>query len=414
MKTVISFFFLAFITSKIYGQEIKAYNFNVRIDVVSKRLYVKGTIDIDFKGKDTISVVLWKNSNIHSIIRNQKQVKYFFDTISPSPIMYIPNGRNLLIYKQTKSKENQSIIFDYDCDMHELSGWARSFSENWIELNYYCAWFPLNNNSGNFTSKLKIWIDDQYKVTGSGIINQKNDYWEMIQPWTVFDNIIIASKNLKSKILQENNIYIETDYSEFSEPEADSIISECRYVLNLYQNLFGKKDSTYLKFVIAPFDQGGGYSRKNFVSMRTKKFDLYTSGGIGHEIAHFWWSNANTTTWEDWLNEAFAEYSMLIYFRERYGIDVFNKRIEEYKNRLINTPPIWGIDRNTPEAYTVLYEKGALILYEMEQKLGHEKFFGFLKMVVNEKVKTTTEFLDLVEDKLSKEIRQWIENKIKT
>ncbi|HJV77707.1 MAG TPA: M1 family aminopeptidase [Paludibacter sp.] len=412
MKTAFSFLFLILFAFKINAQEIKAYNFDVKIDVVSKQLHVKGAIDIDFKNSDSISLMLWKNSNIHSIISDQKHVSYHFDTISPSPIMYIPNGGKLIIYKQRKSKEKQSIIFDYDCDMHELSGWAKSFSDNWIELNCYSAWFPLG--SGNFTSKLRIWIDDKYKVTGSGIVKQKNDHWEITQPWTGFDNVVIASKNLKSRILHDGNSCIETNYSEFSEQEADSIISECRYLQNLYQNLLGKKDRVYLKFIMAPFSQGGGYSRKNFVSLRTKKFDLYTCGGIGHELAHFWWSNANTTTWEDWLNEAFAEYSMLIYFRERFGISVFDKKIEEYKKRSMNTPPIFGIDRNAPEAYVVLYEKGSLILHELEQKIGKEQFIELLREVVNGKVKTTSNFLELVEKKISVDVRQWLENKIKT
>jgi hypothetical protein len=414
VKTIQVFIALILFSSLAYGQEIVSYNLDVKVNVVLKKLQVNGSIDIDFKNKDSISLILWENSDIHSISSNQAQVRYYFDSISPSPVMYIPNGRNLIVYKPTKSIEKQSILFNYDCDMHNLNGWASSFSENWIEINYYSAWFPLNNNSRNFTSKLTITIDDKYIVTGSGIVNKKEDHWEMIQPWTGFDNVIIASKNLKSKVLHENNVYVETDYSEFPESDADSVISECKYILDLYKNLYGAKDSTYLKFIIAPFEQGGGYSRKNFVSMRTKQFSFYTRGGIAHEMAHFWWSDANTTTWEDWLNEAFAEYSMLIYFRERLGLDVFNEQIKEYKNRTLNTPPIWGIKRDARESYTVLYEKGALILNELEQKLGQDQFFSFLKVVVNNKIKTTDELLDLIEMKLSRGIREWFENKIKT
>lgn len=80
----------------------------------------------------------------------------------------------------------------------------------------------------------------------------------------------------------------------------------------------------------------------------------------------------------------------------------------------MNTPPVWGIGRDTREAYSVLYEKGALILYDMEQKVGKDLFFGFLKTVSDNKVKTTNELLDLVEMKLSKETRQWLENMLKT
>ena len=149
--------------------------------------------------------------------------------------------------------------------------------------------------------------------------------------------------------------------------------------------------------------------------MRTKHFNLYTSTkGIAHEIAHFWWNGAVTTTWEDWLNEAFAEYSMLLYIRERIGLEKFQKQVEEYKSKIKNLPPIWGIERNSPEAYSVLYEKGSIILYEMEEKVGKDLFLNFLKEVLETKIKTTEDLLNLVEEKFSVEIRSWLENKLKT
>lgn len=411
MRTFILSLFIILIFSHVKSQEIKNYDFEIKIDVKSEKIHVKGNIDIDFNGKDTALMILWKYSDISSITFENTPVKYYFDTASPSSNMYIPDGKNLFVFNPAKDKKIQSLLFDYECDMNKLNGWAKSFTESWIEMNFYSAWFPLNSNK--FTSKFKIWIDGTYRLTGSGTIRQKEGYWEMEQPWPSFDNVIIASKNLKSKTLKDKNVFIGTDYSDFPETDADSIIAECRYVLKLYERLFGKKDSTYLKFVITPVEKGGGYSRKNFVSMGTKNFNLYTTGGIAHEIAHFWWSNATASTWEDWLNESFAEYSMLVYFLERYGKDVFYSRIEQYKTRSANTPPIWGINRNSPEAYTVLYEKGALLLCELEEKTGKDKFHCFLKEISVKKVDTTAEFLDMAEKSFSIEIRNWIEEGLK-
>jgi aminopeptidase N len=148
--------------------------------------------------------------------------------------------------------------------------------------------------------------------------------------------------------------------------------------------------------------------------MGTKVFGLYTRQGIAHELAHFWWHNAGTTTWEDWLNEAFAEYSMLLYIRERIGSGEFQKTVDEYKNRTINLAPVWGIDRGADDAYSVLYEKGSLILCEMEEMVGKNSFMNFLKKVSDNKIKTTDELLNLIESELSEETRLWLENKLKT
>ena len=254
---VIIFFLLISLHS--YAQEVLSHNFDVFINPAAKKVSVEGHVDADFQNKDTINFVLWKNTSIKEISCSGILLDHNLDTLSSSPIMYIPNGRKLTILKAPGTADIQSILFKYECDMNELKGWANSFTDNWIELNFYCAWFPVNLNSRSFTSNLKIRIDDSYSITGSGFISKKNGYWEMIQPWTGFDNVIIASKNLKSKVLKEDNILIHTSYNgnDFSDSDGDSILAECKYVMNLFQKSFGKMDSTYLKFVIAPFQQGG-------------------------------------------------------------------------------------------------------------------------------------------------------------
>jgi hypothetical protein len=404
--------FLLITSAVLYGQEIKSYDLSVKIDVNAKNVDVSGFVNINFKGKDSIDLILWKNSTIKSITGNKTSIKFFFDTLSASPIMYIPNGRKLTLTKSANTNDEQSVVFEYSSCMNGLNGWAKSFTNDWIELNFYCAWIPVGG--GNPVSKLTLKIDDGYLITGSGKVSRKKDCWQIDQSWGSFDNVVIASKNLKSKVLKEDGNFIETVYGEYPELDADSTIRECKNALDLFNSYFGRKDSTYLKFVIAPFENGGGYSRKNFVRMGTKNFNLYTKKGIGHEIAHFWWNNANTTTWQDWLNEAFAEYSMLMYIRERYGMAEFQKLIDEYKSRTRNLPPVWGLNRNAPDAYSVLYEKSSLILYELETLTGKEKFTNLLKEVSKNKIADTDSLLGLIEKKLSVETRYWLETKLKT
>ncbi len=414
LKTLIFILFMT-IFFQLSAQEISSYNLKVQIDVPLKKVFINGLINADFQNKDTLNLVLWKCSSIKEINNKDKNIEFSFDTLSASPIMYIPNGRKLVVVKSGKDNSKQSLYFNYSCDFSSLSGWANSFKENWIELNFYCAWFPVNLGNSNFSSKFSIHVSDGYSITGSGIVSKKKDFWEMRQPWGSFDNVIIASRSLQSKVLEKNSLYIEADYSsdDFSETDSDSVLNECKNVLNLFEGIFGKKDSTYLKFVIAPFNRGG-YSRKNFVCLRTKDFNLYTEKGIAHEIAHFWWHNAPAGTWEDWLNEAFAEYSMMVYIRERKGNVEFQKIVEEYKSNTRDLPPIWGMGRNSPEAYSVLYEKGSLLIYELEEKVGKDIFFSFLKDVVKNKISNTNDFLDLAGKKLSKSVSSWFKDKLKT
>jgi hypothetical protein len=297
--------------------------------------------------------------------------------------------------------------------MSEVFGFGKSFLEEWIEIGYYTAWYPVHYDSRRFTSQINISIDKDYKVSGSGFVVKEDSVWEMKHTWPVFDNVILASKDLKTREFQEGDLIIETVYTTFPEADIDSVLLGCKDVLSYYQKIYGLKDSAYLKFVLSPVEGHGGYGRDNYISLKASEFDLYLKKGIAHEMAHFWWNSAVTDAWDDWLNEAFAEFSMLLYLREKVSKKIYDELVVEYEKLTENSLPIWGIDRASPEAYTALYNKGSLILIEFEQSLGKEQFFDFLDTVLNEKVKNTIDFLDLVEKEISKEMRLWFESKLK-
>jgi hypothetical protein len=113
---------------------------------------------------------------------------------------------------------------------------------------------------------------------------------------------------------------------------------------------------------------------------------LYT---MSHEIAHFWWHGAPDDTWENWLNEAFAEYTALMYLRATKGQAAFDAQIAKFERRVQGTPALWGIDRHAPRAAAVIYAKGALRLHSLEQTLGSDKFLKFLRTLFEKNVKTT-------------------------
>lgn len=396
------------------AQEVRNYNLSVNLDIKQNAVHVEGAMKIDFKDKDTIALVLWKQTTIRTIKGKRTKIAFRFDTVAPSPILFVSNGRVLTLTKKAGSPALQTVRVSYDCHMKGLDRWAQTFLDEWVELNMYSAWYPLNNESKSFTSTIDITMDKAYKVTGSGIISSKDGHWLMKQPWKASDNVIVASKELKTKQKQTSKSHIELNYSTLKENEADSIFTECQFMFDLYTKLFGPQDSTYFKLTVVPTDEGGGYSRKNFISWRTNHFNFNTRIGLAHEIAHFWWNHANTTTWEDWLNEAFADYSKLLYIRERIGNRVFKLNIDFFQKRSKETPPIWGLNRNNEKADIVFYQKGALILYDLSQKVGEAKFFEFLKEVAATKVNTTDRLLSLVELRFSKEIREWLETQLKT
>lgn len=286
--------------------------------------------------------------------------------------------------------------------------------KDWVQLGYYIAWFPVNNDSRDFTANVSISINKDYTVSGSGIVERKGDKWKMSQTWGSFDLQIVASPSLKSKKMTNNGRTFEVVYTDFADADADSALVACSKALQFYTRLFKTNpNNDYMKFLVVP-RRGGGISRKNFIAYATRRFNEHFKTAIGHEMGHFWWNKAPTFSWEDWLNEGFAEFSMLWYIKCHFDKYVFNCYLEACREDSRHACPIYEVDRDAPEAYDALYNKGALLLYDLEQKVGEQHFFEFMQGVAEREINSTALLLDYAEEKFGKEIREWIEDRIKS
>lgn len=392
---------------------VKRYDIQLNIDVEKKTLAVTATAQIDFKGRESIDFTLWKNSTINHVRYKKKELTYSFETKAKTTNTYIRHGAPLRL-TAPKKRGICRITFDYTCNLDCLDTWMSSMEKDWVQLGYYAAWFPVNSDSRDFTASVSVSINDGYTVSGSGIVERKGDKWKMSQPWGGFDLQIVASPSLKSKKMTNDVRTFEVVYTDFADADADSALVACSEALQFYTRLFKTNPSNdYMKFLVVP-RRGGGISRKNFIAYQTKRFNENFKTAIGHEMGHFWWNKAPTFSWEDWLNEGFAEFSMLWYIKCHFDKHVFDCYLEACRENARHSCPIYEVDRDAPEAYDALYNKGALLLYDLEQEVGETRFFKFLQGVAEREITSTAFLLDYAEEMFGKETSKWIENRIKS
>jgi hypothetical protein len=397
------------------GQEVRSYKMDVRIDVEQKKLDVRGTVLIDFEKQDSIVFYLWRNTTFKGLSNDKKEIPYTFDTINPLPLPFIINAGKLLVANPISEDKPQQINFEYSCYMQQnMVGFGKTFTDEWIETGYHAAWYPVHEGSRNFTAEVKVYADEDIQISGSGLVADQDSCWLMTQSWESFDILLVASKDLKVKRIEQGNIYMETVYATFPESDIDSIFIAFRDVLEFFNLRFGQEDGeVYFKFIIDPTEGQGGYGRKNLIRLKASSFSDYFKLGIAHELSHSWWQKADTGSWEDWLNESFAEYSMLMYLRDRMDVELYNRTLERYRQNSENMPAIWGIERTSDQAYTTLYEKGALLLIALEHKLGEEQMEIFLCLLIDKSVDNTADYLKELESFSSREIRAWFEDELK-
>jgi aminopeptidase N len=208
-------------------------------------------------------------------------------------------------------------------------------------------------------------------------------------------------------------------------------------MLEHVETMYGEYQWERYDLLILPpsFPWGGMENpRLSFITPTVIAGDKSLVGLIAHELAHSWSGNTVTNaTWEDiWLNEGFTTYLTYRIMEAVYGEERANmERLLGYQDlqrdlaelapadqRLV--PDLSG--RDPDDGFTnVPYEKGALLVTELEQAVGRPVFDEFLRQYFAHyafRSLRTQEFLDFVSAVLVSEfpetvsmqrIRSWIE-----
>jgi aminopeptidase N len=116
-----------------------------------------------------------------------------------------------------------------------------------------------------------------------------------------------------------------------------------------------------------------------------------------HEVAHQWWGNvvASAGPPDDWIMEALASYSALMFLEKKKGRKALDTEMAGYRVHLLKKeadgqtiesagPIIWGTRLSSSQApgawRAITYEKGAWIIHMLRGRLGDD---AFLKMLAS-------------------------------
>ena len=150
----------------------------------------------------------------------------------------------------------------------------------------------------------------------------------------------------------------------------------------------------YDLLILPPSFPFGGMEnpRLSFITPTVIAGDKSLVSLIAHELAHSWSGNAvSNASWRDlWLNEGFTTYLTYRIMQNVYGTDRFYmesvlgyQALAEGLETLEPEDQILAIDlrgRDPDDVFSnIPYEKGALFLRELEQKVGRNNFDAFLR-----------------------------------
>lgn len=144
-----------------------------------------------------------------------------------------------------------------------------------------------------------------------------------------------------------------------------------------------------------PFDALGGYSPNvtSGFALETQTRPFYSprqfaNGSnvsvVVHELAHQWYGDSvSVKGWKDiWINEGFARYSQWLW-SEKEGEGTARELADHTYALHPADDPFWTVKPGDPgpddQFHAAVYDRGALALQALRDKLGDETFFALLK-----------------------------------
>jgi len=318
---------------------------------------------------------------------------------------FAPEGRGVRVFLD-ETEEAPSFSVRYCGNIDIIPRWeVNRISPEWVELGLYSPWFPLivgEKSTGEFTYEMQVSVSGDYQLVGTGEVSTAERGWLVSSRSPSGDITFVAAPSFEHYRCVDDGIGLEVyAVADCGLPSSEIIADEGLKMLEHYQKWLGGDEERKVTVVVVPRSVGGGYVRDRFMVLSQDLLVDFADDEkrvlmwkwLAHEFAHLWWSNAPAESWEDWLNESFAEYSALRAVARHHGEEVAEEFLAKKRSKIEGLGPIVGIDRSDDEAHDVLYNKGCVLLWELHQDIGRDRFGNLLRRLVSKKVDRTEKFL---------------------
>jgi len=376
-------------------------------------------------------------------------------TYKDQPLKFYKGEQSSYFFIQSSSIEagSGSIILEYSGNIVE------HFGKNSILNTSSIGWYPrmfFGEGRSKTDFDITFRIPEKYSLYGVGkrISEVEENEIKIIrmQSEDKMRNYSFNIGKFKTKEISESGLpkismsYITPDNHKF-------VIDIAKSSLMFYSTFFGplKYDNIGITQLTDSYFRAEAFP--GFVHLPENVFTIYSGymkavedaftvegeweSMISHEIAHQWWGiGVDFVSYRDqWLSEAFAEYSSLLFLSGLEDKSLFHKLLNNSKktilNELVKDEKQAGIislgyrnnlSREKVSSHTVLYDKGAWVLHMIRNILldlntmNEDMFLNIMKEFYqkhNGKSASTNDFRALLESKTGIDMEwffnQWVD-----
>ena len=187
-----------------------------------------------------------------------------------------------------------------------------------------------------------------------------------------------------------------------------AVAADVASAVQFYSGLFGPPAAPSLTVAPIPGPFGQGFPGLVYLSTlayldpnarpsntRGPREQVFFSDLIeAHEVAHQWWGDLVVPAGyqDEWLSEALASYSALMYLEKKKGAKALEDVLEDYRDTLLrkndegvteeSAGPItlgFRLESGSEEAFRdIVYYKGAWVFHMLRRRMGDERFLKML------------------------------------
>ncbi|MGI0051676.1 MAG: M1 family aminopeptidase, partial [Nitrososphaeraceae archaeon] len=412
-------------------QDIK----EIILDVAELNIHKVSSEDVHIEGnsiseKEDKFVINFKN-----IVKEKTEFEVKIDY---SCGYYFNNDKGELYYNSPRSGFHFILPNQLDQTSSAFQSWTQGET---MESRY---WFPcIDDPQVKFTREIEVIApNNEYSVISNGSYERRGNVWKWIEstPIPAYLTSVVIGKFSKQKETHGKvplEYYWPTNIPKTYDPMLT--FGETKQIMKFFENYLDTKYpyEKYWQIAVDKFEFGGMENTTCTTITSDILHDKKASSDysrdiiiVAHELAHQWFGDLITCkNWSHiWLNEGFATYLELLYWRHRHKyINKYNKKntndeflykiiqtIEDYTdeaNKLYKRPIVTNLYKHADELFdSHSYEKGGLVLYMLSNLIGEEKFKEVMKKyldVYRESVATTGDFQKVCEDVYREDLQQF-------
>lgn len=319
---------------------------------------------------------------------------------SGGPLPFHHRNHDLVVALAQPAPSNQPLKIHFEIEADFL---IRPHGDNYWALRPG-PWLPLPDHSGSyFTMHATVKVEQPFipLVPGTTLARREEDGYNVVE--TTIDKpiqyvAILAGKYSVHEETFEGLTIRVASYAGKNVRANEKLTNLAHKLIRYYEQWLGP--FPFSEFNIIEINEvGWGQAPPGTMFITREAFspqlERVWTGGINHrfahEIAHQYWGHVvKMGSREDqWISEAFAEYSSALAIRRMMGKSKYNGMIQGWKrnarlasdtssialaNRIATTTGESSVDRSS-----LIYDKGAYLLYCLHRELGDDLFASFMR-----------------------------------